>query len=174
MLFLDVGCGPAVIAKKITHRGGKVIGIDITKEGSREQALELTKRETVFIFILASALSLPFKDDTFNRVICTEVLEHITDDVKALREIQRVLAKGGLLYITAPNLHYPFWWDPLNRLLKPFGKHIDRGMWKPGHLRLYSRDDIAAKLQQSGFSTLKIFYMTHDIHVVRKNWSHNG
>ena len=48
------------------------------------------------------ALSLPFPDATFDRVICSEVLEHIPDDRGAMREILRVLRPGGTAAVTVP------------------------------------------------------------------------
>lgn len=48
--------------------------------------------------------ALPFADDAWDAVICTEVLEHVEDPVRAVRELHRVLAPGGLLLVTSPFL----------------------------------------------------------------------
>jgi len=59
--------------------------------------------------VVGSAQVLPFKADTFDGVICTEVLEHLNDPGTALSEIDRVLKPGGRVYITTPMtwyLHY--------------------------------------------------------------------
>ncbi len=57
----------------------------------------------------ASALNMPFPDNSFDSVICSEVLEHLKEPAKALDEIRRVLRPGGIAYITCPMcwcLHY--------------------------------------------------------------------
>tara|TARA_Y100000031_G_scaffold153650_1_gene199400 strand:+ start:1001 stop:1471 length:471 start_codon:yes stop_codon:yes gene_type:complete len=54
-------------------------------------------------FKSASILDLPFEDDKFDSVICSEVLEHIEDDQKAIQELYRVLKREGLLILTVPS-----------------------------------------------------------------------
>ena len=59
--------------------------------------------------VVASALALPFREATFEGVLCTEVLEHVPEPAQALAEIYRVLKPGGRAYITVPmtwGLHY--------------------------------------------------------------------
>ncbi len=58
---------------------------------------------------LGSCLALPFKDASFDSILCTEVLEHVPDPLQALMEIERVMRPGAHVYITAPMLwclHY--------------------------------------------------------------------
>lgn len=59
-------------------------------------------------WILMSADNLVFKDNTFDAVLMIEVLEHIPDDKKAIKEAYRVLKPSGKLIITAPNKLFPF------------------------------------------------------------------
>lgn len=59
--------------------------------------------------IRASVEAIPFRDNTFDSIICTEVLEHVGEPAKAFEEIHRVLKTGGHLYLTTPQswgLHY--------------------------------------------------------------------
>lgn len=67
-------------------------------------------------YILADTTHLPFGAGTFEKALCMEVLEHLDDDIEVLREIKRVLARGGTLIITVPNSQYPFLWDPINSI----------------------------------------------------------
>jgi SAM-dependent methyltransferase len=57
-----------------------------------------------------SLVDLPFKDGQFDFVLCTEVLEHVSDDTRAFREIGRVLRPGGLALLSAPTPPAPY--DP--------------------------------------------------------------
>jgi len=90
---LDVGAGSAPFAHRLQARW--------------YVALE---RETRFRpAVVGSADLLPFAEECFQGAICTEVLEHLPDPRRCLREIHRVLAPGGHLYLTAPmlwSLHY--------------------------------------------------------------------
>jgi 2-polyprenyl-6-hydroxyphenyl methylase/3-demethylubiquinone-9 3-methyltransferase len=92
--------------------------------------------------VLVGAIeALPFPSGTFDAAIVSEGLEHVDDDVTALREVARVVRPGGLLAITVPHSNYPFLWDPINKVLEGVtGHHISRsplaGIWA-NHPRLY-------------------------------------
>lgn len=99
---------------------------------------------------------LPFPDDYFDGVILSEILEHIDDDVRGLREVYRVLKPGGVVAITVPNANYPFWWDPINKTLETlFHTKIRRGplagIWA-NHVRLYERNELRAAALAAGFT----------------------
>jgi len=52
--------------------------------------------------LCGDALNLPFKDHSFNRIICAEVMEHVKDPDQGIEEMVRVLKPGGLLAVTVP------------------------------------------------------------------------
>ena len=60
------------------------------------------------MFIQGNALNLPFPDNHFTHIICSEVLEHLVDYKKALIEINRVLKPGGTLAVSVP-CFFPEW-----------------------------------------------------------------
>jgi len=90
-------------------------------------------------FYKASAEKLPFEDKQFDIAVLTEILEHVDDPVKAMKEANRVANK---IVITVP---YEFDW-PVG--LKPF-EH-------PEHLRFYTRDLLETHLKEAGFTNYKI------------------
>jgi SAM-dependent methyltransferase len=113
----------------------------------------------------ASIYELPYPDNTFDAAILSEVLEHLDDDVLALREIFRVLKPGGVAAITVPNANYPFWWDPINKSLeKLFGTHIQHGplagIWA-NHVRLYTREQLKLATLDGGFVVEEERAFTH-------------
>ncbi|MBI1353801.1 MAG: methyltransferase domain-containing protein [Acidobacteria bacterium] len=84
---------------------------------------------------LASALELPFADDSFDVVVSQEVFEHLPDPWMALREVRRILKPGGRLYLQVPFVigyhsgpadYWRFTHQGLERLLEGAGFQIDR------------------------------------------------
>lgn len=103
--FLEVGCGLGGFSIHIAKRGAKVIGVDISKKAIHE-AKKLTKKLNVqnqVDFIVADAQSLPFKDQVREIVVCSEVLEHVSNYEKAFGEISRVTKRSGYVCLTVPN-----------------------------------------------------------------------
>lgn len=97
--FLEVGCGLGYFSNKASRLGAKVSGIDI---GPKLVAInkKLTPNGK---FIVSSASKLSFKDESFDVVLSTEVIEHVENQKAALKEMSRVLKKNGILVITTPN-----------------------------------------------------------------------
>ncbi len=109
---------------------------------------------------------MPYPDNTFDAVIFSEILEHIEDDVRALKEAYRVLKPGGVVVVTVPHANYPFWWDPINKTLETvFKTHIQHGplagLWA-NHVRLYTPLELRHAAQMSGFTVEQERSFTHD------------
>lgn len=105
---LDVGCNSGEFLKLLKE--GKhctPVGVDIS-----EPVLELARQKGLDV-VKADAESLPFDDASFDVVILREVLVHIHDPIKALKEIRRVLKPSGFLLGSAPhaNLERMVWDD---------------------------------------------------------------
>ncbi|MEM0385482.1 MAG: class I SAM-dependent methyltransferase [Nitrososphaeria archaeon] len=66
--------------------------------------VRLDIKRTKAVNIVADAHFLPFKDQSFSEIICTEVLEHLESPIKALKEMRRVLKNNGVIVVTVPNL----------------------------------------------------------------------
>jgi len=100
--ILDVGCGTGLAAEKL-KKYGEVYGIDISPK-SIDEAGKYNRCDKCFLGI---AEDLPFNDNIFDVVVCTEVMEHLLDPKKALSEFNRVLVDAGVLIISTPN---PWYW----------------------------------------------------------------
>ena len=94
--LLDCGCGEGHLLQGVS---GDKYGIDT----SRSALLKAGERNPDTEFLCGSLEHLPFDDDYFDVVICSEVLEHIRDYRKAVSEILRVTKKAGIMIITVPN-----------------------------------------------------------------------
>ena len=110
-LVLDLGCGFGRHAYEFARRGASIVALDAGAEevakvratfGAMAEQGEIDIDTTRIGTIQGDALHLPFADGTFDRVICSEVLEHIPDDEAAMAELSRVLAPGGTMAITVP------------------------------------------------------------------------
>jgi len=97
--ILDLGCGDGIFAETILGKGKEIFGIDIDKN-----ALAQAKKRGIYERLVEKdASSLPFEDDQFGSVLANSSLEHISNLGGVLKEIYRVLAKGGTLVLTAPS-----------------------------------------------------------------------
>jgi ubiquinone/menaquinone biosynthesis C-methylase UbiE len=101
---LDIGCGNARDITRIAERGGEVVGVD-NSPGMVEAARQELERMGLSGITLqvGDATSLDFADASFDKVLCSEVIEHIPDAAQALREMRRVLRPGGSLVLSTPN-----------------------------------------------------------------------
>lgn len=104
--ILNIGCNNGIICFLLAREGFNCIGID-NEHAAIEYALkELEKEEEavrkIVTFQYASAIQLPFEDNSFDTVIITEILEHLNHPKKVLKEAKRVLKDGGLAVITVP------------------------------------------------------------------------
>ena len=100
--LLDAGAGEMQYKKFCTHL--KYTSQDLAKyDGSGNAAgLQTGSWDTSAIDIVSDICSMPVDDASFDAVLCSEVLEHLTDPLKALHELTRVLRPGGTLILTAP------------------------------------------------------------------------
>jgi SAM-dependent methyltransferase len=98
---LDAGCGTGYGCRLLAHGGAReVTGIDIA--GSVLEAVADGMPESVRLQV-GDVRKLDFEDDTFELIVCFEVIEHLEDPFAALDELVRVLAPGGLLLVSSPN-----------------------------------------------------------------------
>ena len=108
--ILDVGCGTGIAAEKLRVYG-EVYGLDISPK-SIDEAKRYSRCDKCYVGI---AEELPFSNNLFDVVVCTEVIEHLLDPIKALSEFNRVLLEGGILIISTPN---PWYWSViLNKIM---------------------------------------------------------
>ncbi len=94
---LDIGCGTGGLVSWLRARGARATGIDLAAE-----ALAFCRQRGHRALARASSLSLPFAAESFDLVVCTDVLQHLphpSGDTLALAEAWRVLRQGGHLYV---------------------------------------------------------------------------
>lgn len=168
--ILEVGSGDAYYPAILARLGDfYVVGLDIDRRviGTAEQNFKMLKipykrmkswvspKKKGVYFVVGDVLKMPFSDNYFDKVIMSEVCEHLLNDLKGLKEVYRVLKPKGFVILTVPNWYYPFLWDPLNWILQRFFKtHIKSGFWAGiwnQHLKLYKPEGIKEVVKQAGF-----------------------
>lgn len=100
-VILDAGCGSGVYSLECSIKETKVISIDISCRNVHH-ALKAVKQVNLcnkVQFIVADICSLPFRDNSFDKILCVDVLEHIENNLKAFRSFSRVLKKAGNLIL---------------------------------------------------------------------------
>lgn len=111
---LDIGCGDAGVIIALAEAGAEVAGLELDRASLRRGRLRAEEHGVQAVLSEGIAEALPFADRSLDLVILDNVLEHVTDRPGTLREIQRVLRPGGLLYMVTPKplSAYSLWNDP--------------------------------------------------------------
>ncbi len=162
---LDAGCGDGFYLFLLSQLfpSLKLVGLDYEQRGldSAKQKLKSKKIKLIQGDLMKK---LPFKDNHFDVIIMSEVIEHLPDDVKGLKEIRRILRPGGIILLSVPHLGYPMFWDPINWFLERlFNIHIKRGffagIWNQ-HERLYTQKNLNSVLKKAEFEVENIKVLT--------------
>lgn len=162
-IVLDSGCGDGLYLKTLRELGAyKIFGYDLEERSLRLAQYNINRTVPV---TCGNICALPFADNTFDKIYCTEVVEHVPEDRKALSELYRVLKPKGVLIVTVPNHNYPFLWDPLNWFMESIGiGYVKSGFWAGiwnMHLRLYYPDEIKEIISSAGFEIRETAALTH-------------
>lgn len=163
---VEIGCGRGFYEHLVATAYPKatIVGVDTNQE-YLEKARQVVKSIRVK-FIEAEGEKLPFKDNEFDGGICSEVLEHVEDDLIVLREIRRIIKPGGIGVFSVPVKNYPLAWDPINwSLEKTLGVHVPAHIWWlagiwADHERLYSEEELVEKMRLSGWKVEKVWRCT--------------
>lgn len=166
--ILDIGCGEgfyALIFDKVY--GCKVTAIDYDEE-ILTMAKDWLSDSKNIKFEIGNICDLKYADNTFDKIVCSEVLEHIDDHITATKELYRVLKPDGILGVTVPNHNYPFVWDPLNKFREKIGfGHFNPlngffgGIWAYDHKRLYYPEELQKLLVDHNFVVKDLKVLTH-------------
>lgn len=133
--ILDMGCGTGIIMKKFQNLGFNICGIDKSSD-----AISFCKKRGLNNVKLGDGNNIPFENEKFDIVIALDILEHVDDDSLVLKEMNRVLKKGGKLIISVPA--FKFLWTQHDIEVQ--------------HKRRYAKSNLESKIIQSGFKIKRI------------------
>jgi len=151
-LVLDMGAGAGRHSFECFRRGADVISLDYGFDelppvlgllGAMQETGDAPKR-SLGACVNGDALRLPFPDHTFDRIICSEVFEHIGDDRAAMAELHRVLRPDGILAATVPS------WFP-EKVCWQLSAEYHAPLAAGGHVRIYTEGMLNDRLIDAGF-----------------------
>ncbi len=156
--LLDAGCGEGRHCFGALERGARVVGLDLDRASLRQGAGALRYRARELggsgAMIHGDAFRLPFPDATFDRVICSEVMEHVHDYRGAARELARVTRPAGRIAVTVPTA------TSEHLYLRAGDDYFES---PGGHIRIFRPRELAAALGDAGFATLGVGF-AHAFH----------
>ena len=152
-LLLDMGCGAGRHAFESFRLGARTVAFDYSAAelkdvgglfaAMREAGEAGTSPGSLAATANGDALCLPFADNTFDRIIASEVLEHVSDDQQALHEVFRVLKPGGTLAATVPS------WLP-EKICWALSDEYHAPFVEGGHVRIYTEPKLRARMRAAG------------------------
>jgi len=156
--LLDAGCGEGRHCFGALERGARVVGVDLDREPLRFAAKPLRNRArelgSLGEMIHGNTFTLPFRSETFDKVICSEVMEHVHDYRAAARELSRVTKPGGLVAVTIPTA------TSENLYLRAGDDYFES---PGGHIRIFRPRALARGLAQAGLATVGVGF-AHALH----------
>jgi SAM-dependent methyltransferase len=156
--LLDAGCGEGRHCFGALERGAHVVGLDLDAASLRAAAGGLRKRGEEIgrlgAMLRGDTFALPFADGSFDKVVCSEVMEHVHDYTAAARELARVLRPGGLAAITIPTA------TSEHLYLRVGDDYFES---PGGHIRIFKPRQLAKGLARAGFATTGVGF-AHALH----------
>ena len=140
--MLDVGCGVGLMSWFFSRKC-KVYGIDVSYD-----SVKFASRNKRTQFVTGDALALPFKDNSFDYIITSEVMEHVEDGSSFVRELKRVTKPSGIIILSTPSL------DGLLRVSKVCHSHGSEYHHRAG----YSKKELVPMFRKNGLKVLKVRY----------------
>ena len=159
---LDMGCGAGRHAFALYRRGADVTALDMDAGELKDVAGMLAAMDeageapagALARAVRGTAYALPFADASFDRVVASEVLEHLPQDRAAMAELVRVLKPGGLLAVTVPR-----WGPELVCWALSSAYHEAEG----GHVRIYRGSELRRRLATQGLEQVDSHH-AHGLH----------
>lgn len=139
--ILDVGCGPGIFLTEAKKRGWEVYGTEFT-----DDQIAFLKQRGV-LTVQGKLKQDSFKENMFDVIISSEVIEHINNPIEEIRLFHRFVRKGGLVYITTPNF------NAIERYLLKEKYNI---ICYPEHLCYYTPKTINTLMVNCGFKKFKL------------------
>jgi 2-polyprenyl-6-hydroxyphenyl methylase/3-demethylubiquinone-9 3-methyltransferase len=149
--LLDVGCGDGRATLAVRRLARTIVGTDIA-------VAACAAARARGVLAVPSSLDtgrLAFADRSFDAVTCLDVIEHVTDPVRVMEEMARVLRPGGRAYVTTVNMRYvKFLWRLAVRGVFPRTSD-DPDAYDGGHIHYFTAENIRALGRMAGLRPIR-------------------
>lgn len=148
-MIIDVGVGTGSLLRLIREAvKPEVVGLDISRQALREAKLRFKPFKSKSSLILGDVFHLPFRNDTFDVVICLGLMEHFKDSLTPMSNVLKLVKEGGYAFISVPqqrSLYTPYkYWQ------------IRRKRWPFGFEREFTADELREICEKLGLAKVKI------------------
>lgn len=146
---LDVGCGEGILGKRFKDLGITVTGIEKDQRSSKEAEKYLDR--VICCDIERNEPGL--EEKSFDCMIFGDILEHVYDPQKFLREYKRYLKDNGIVIASIPNIRY---YKVIIRLLFGSWDYVDSGILDASHVRFFTLINIKEMFSEAGFKIISV------------------
>lgn len=161
---LDMGAGAGRHAFEVYRRGAHITALDYSLADLKDVSglfaamadADEAPAGTTAVTVNGDGTRLPFADGTFDRIICSEVMEHIPDDAAAARELARVLKPGGTLAVTVPT------WFP-EKVCWALSDEYHAPFVEGGHVRIFTEAMLRRRFRDAGLTPGEVHH-AHALH----------
>lgn len=138
--LLDIGCGPGILLVEATQRGWDAVGIEPSRWGA-----ETAEREGLYVH-RGFLEDVELAPESFDAVVASDVIEHVSDPVRFMERIYELLVHGGVVFLATPNV------DSL------VAKMLRRWWWSvlPGHLLYFSPITLRRLIETVGLQVAEL------------------
>lgn len=155
---LDVGCSTGYLAKELVGQGCTVLGVEYDPDAADQARPHLERVVVGDLEVLD--LAKEFAGDRFDAIVFGDVLEHLRDPLPVLRSVRDLLAPGGSVVISVPNIAHA---DIRLALLQGRFNYRDLGLLDVTHVRFFTRENVKALLRDAGFVAVEVQTTTADV-----------
>ncbi len=150
---LDAGCSSGYMAERLVKRGCTVVGLDLDADDAKvaEQFCE-----AVYVGDI-ERMDLPLEPESFDVVLCGDLIEHLRDPGATLARLRPFLKPGGTLVLSTPNVAN---WSI--RVMFLFGRfrYTDRGLLDRTHTHLFTRNTLRECVEGAGYDVDTLDFVT--------------
>jgi SAM-dependent methyltransferase len=147
-VVLDAGCGVGIELNTVSARVNYSVGLDIDLSNLKIARRFLARRVKTIDFVQADICFLPFRPLSFSKILCLDVLEHLTRPKQVVKGLKSILRLGGECFIRVPNKF------TLGEFLEMLVSKLRRSedLWNVRHVSFFSLNEIVELFQNEGFS----------------------
>jgi 2-polyprenyl-3-methyl-5-hydroxy-6-metoxy-1,4-benzoquinol methylase len=146
---LDAGCSSGYLAGPLSEAGARVVGLELDPD-----AAELARAWCAEVLVGdVESMALPFEPESFDVVLCGDLIEHLRDPGAALARLRPFLRPSGRLVLTTPNVAN---WSIRLSLLAGRWRYTDRGILDRTHTHLFTRDTLVETVEAAGYRVVEL------------------